>query len=137
MMRRTFLAALVAAFVALVAMVVTSERAAAQVPIANACCNFTVDVAGFKPGCFPVQLTTRWTGWIQTDVIAGNGVFVLPINVIPCPPAPAQFGWASLDGGLTLAWFNFPATTIVNGCCFTTRIGVDAAGCIIVYLRPC
>lgn len=114
---------------------VFSRQAIAQVPIPNACCTYTVDVAGFKTACFPVKLQTRWTGLLQTDVIPGNGVFVF--NLIPCPPVPAQFAWASLDGGITLAWFNFPAKTVVNGCCFVTRIGVDAAGCIIVYLRPC
>jgi hypothetical protein len=94
-----------------------------------------VDAAGFNPACFPVKLTTRWTGILQTDVVPGNGVFTYNIN--PCPPVPAQFGWASLDGGVTTAWWNFPANFKVNGCCFTLRIATDAAGCIIVYMRPC
>lgn len=112
-----------------------SRPTAAQQPLPNPCCTFTVDVAGFNPACFPVKLLTRWSGQAQTDVIGGNGVFVLPI--IPCPPVPAQFFYASLDGGITQAWFNAPAKTVVNGCCFITRIGFDATGCIIVYLRPC
>ncbi len=131
-----------AKFFALFALVVATlavigQTARAQAPIPNACCTFTVDVAGIAATCFPLKLTTRWTGGIQSDPIAGNGVFVLPITFAPCPPPPAQFGWASLNGGATMAWWNFPMNFLVNGCCITARIGTDAAGCIIVYLRPC
>lgn len=124
------------AFVVL-GLAIVASSARAQVPVANACCTFTVDVAGFPAVCFPVTLTTRWTGGLQNNVIGGNGVFVLPITFAPCPPPPAQFAWASLNGGLTQAWWNFPANFNVNGCCFTVRIGRNAANCIVVYLRPC
>lgn len=136
-MYRSIIKGALALAIVLLAVVAISERATAQVPIPNACCTFTVDVAGFAATCFPVKLTTRWTGGIQSNAIGGNGVFVLPITFAPCPPVPAQFAWASLNGGVTKAWFNFPANFVVNGCCFTLRIATDASGCIIVYMRPC
>lgn len=122
----------------LVAVTVFSERAVAQAPIPNACCTFTIDAAGIPPGCFPVKLYTRWTGGSQSNPVFGNGVFVQPITFAPCPPVPPQFGYASLDGGVTKAWWNFPANfNLSPGCCITLRIATDAAGCIIVYMRPC
>lgn len=136
-MIRTMTRAALASALMLAMLAIFSRQAVAQAPIPNACCTYTVDVAGFAATCFPVKLTTRWSGTLESVAIFGNGVTVQNITGVPCPPPPALFAWASLDGGATQAWFNFPMNFKVNGCCFTLRIGVDAAGCIIVYMRPC
>jgi hypothetical protein len=136
-MARHFLRSLLVIALLIGTFALIGNQAAAQGPIANACCRYTIDVAGVGATCFPLRLTSRWSSGTQTDPVPGNGVFVYPVGAAPCPPVPAQFFWASLDAGVTLAWFNFPARYQVNGCCLWVRIGVDANGCIIVYIRPC
>lgn len=138
MNRRNFFAAFVAIAMGLVALIASSSDASAQVPIPQNCCTYTVDVDGFPDACFEFRVMTRWSSGIEAVSIPANGVYTFAItNANPCPPAPGLFAWASLDGGGTLAWFNFPATYNINGCCYVVRIGQDAAGCIIVYVRPC
>lgn len=137
MNRRTFLASLTIAAALLVASFTTfTGQASAQVPVAQSCCTFTVDVAGFPAACFPATLMTRWGAGTQNNIIPGNGVFVFNVTAVACPPPP-QFWWASLNAGVTKAWFNFPAVFQVNGCCWRVRVGKTAAGCMTVVIRPC
>ncbi|MBS1913102.1 MAG: hypothetical protein JST22_14030 [Bacteroidetes bacterium] len=138
MNRRAFLTSFFSALaVAMIALAASAVPATAQAPIPNACCTYTVDVAGVPATCLPFKLLTRWTGGTETILVTANGVSLQNITFAPCPPPPAQFGYASLDGGVTKAWFNFPATFNLGTCCYVVRIGVDAAGCIIVYVRGC
>ncbi|HVZ38426.1 MAG TPA: hypothetical protein VHI13_04060 [Candidatus Kapabacteria bacterium] len=130
----SFFALLIMSMVAFAAFTGT---AMAQVPIPNACCSFTVNAAGLPVGCTPFKLQTHWATGTQNNSIPGNGVFTIPITFAPCPPPPATFSWASLDGGITKAWFNFPATFHLGNCCYTVRIGTDANGCIVVFVRGC
>lgn len=133
-MIRTLTRALLGFVLMIVATAAIGQHAAAD-PLPNKCCTYTVNVSGFDSSCFRVLLTTRWSGVLQSDVIPGNGVFTFNIN--PCPPIPATFFWASLDGGATQAEYNIPKNYKVNGCCFTIRIAGDINGCVVIYLRPC
>jgi len=137
MKRRTFLT-LLAAFAGLVmAFAATTDTASAQQNLN--CCTYSVDIAGVPAACFRIPLWTRWSnGVFGPQLFLANGVFVFNTPTPPaCPPA-ATFIGASLQGaGGPFATFNNPVKFNVNGCCLMARIGFDAAGCLIIYIRPC
>lgn len=127
-------------FIALMAMMTITIVAGTNTARAQQnlnCCIYTVDVAGVSPSCFPIRLWTRWSNGVFGPTIVnanGNFVFATPTPP-PCPPA-ATFIGASLAGpGGPYATFNNPVTFNVNGCCLIVRIGFDANGCLIIYIR--
>lgn len=138
MMRRRFLSALAIALLALVMAFAGSNTASAQQNLN--CCNYFVDI-NVPAGCFGpgIRLWTRWsTGVIGPVVLNANGVFAFatPAPGV-CPPA-SNFVGASLAGPLgPWAVFNGPLQFNVNGCCLVARIGFDANGCVIIYIRRC
>ena len=139
MTRRTLLATLAAALIGFImAFAGTTHTAHAQQNLN--CCTYTVDInlpaACIGPG---IKLWTRWsTGVIGPQIFNANGVYVYatPAPGI-CPPA-SNFVGASLASALgPWAVFNGPLKFTVNGCCMMVRIGFDANGCTIIYVRPC
>lgn len=116
----------------------STRQASAVGPIPNTCCTFTYDVIDLPLSCFPLKPMTCWTYGTQADVIPGNGIHTVAIGGGPCPPAQAEFFWASLNAGFTKAWFNAPLSFHTNCGCISVRIGRDPnTNCIIVHMRPC
>lgn len=128
MRRRTFISALAVMFVTLVmSLMATTNEAAAQ--------HYTVDVDGFRDGCFKFELNTYWNVAFPVVTITGNGITTHPV-AWACPPATDFFG-ASINGQFPIATYNEPVKYIVNGCCMVVRISFDRAGCPVITIRPC
>lgn len=139
-MLRSHIKTCLALMLVITAAAVFSPRAMAQNNDPK-CCFYYVDIQGFDSSCFDIKLTTAWVPGpaITSASIPGNGFWSYPIgppDFPPCPSAPL-FRWASLDGGVTVAWFNNPATFKVNGCCFLMRVSFDINGCLVITIRPC
>jgi hypothetical protein len=140
MTRRTMLSTLAAIIIGMVmAFAGTTSTASAQQNLN--CCTYTVDI-NIPAACYGingVRLWTRWsTGVIGPQIFNANGVYVFPTPAPGiCPPA-SNFIAASLASAVgPWAVFNGPLQFNVNGCCLVARIGFDAAGCTIIYIRRC
>lgn len=144
-MTRRSLLSMLFAMIAMVAVGIigTTSNAAAQKQNLNLC-YYTVDIAGIAPCCFPITLETEWScrpGGIQilTTTYANNGVYVHPLNpggFPPCPPA-CLFNWASLNGPINPTPLGRTTTYIINNCCYVLTATTDAAGAILIIIRPC
>jgi hypothetical protein len=130
MNRRTLLAMLATALVALLATVSAPSRAAAQ------CCTYTVSVSGSYPAaCTQFKLLTRWgTGATAVTSSVGitgtGGTFPVPY---PCPQQSLPFVWASFNG-ITTYPLGFSGPVVINGCTRNVTIQLDSNGCILILI---
>jgi hypothetical protein len=106
-------------------------------------CSYTVDIAGFAPGCIPLKVQTRWNcGGIIRTVSKGytaNGIIVEALNPggnPPCPPA-CDFVWASLNGGATMTTIGGSNQYTLGNCCYIMSVSLDALGGVYIKIRPC
>lgn len=138
MTRRTLLSMLATALIALViTLTAGTERAQAQQNLN--CCNYSVEISGVKPACFPLRIKTQWLsgGISYTDIITypANGVYW---NLIPgpCPPAPT-FDWVSLNLGGTQVHLGETKQFIIGGCCYKATATLNANFCILIKITSC
>ncbi len=142
MVERTFLATLTAAILMMFCIIGNTQQATAQQN--PNICTYRVDIAGIPQHCFPINLVTEWTCaggliTIQNSTYINNGVFFVPLNppgAPPCPPA-CLFNWASLSPPIIPTPLNRTTVYTINGCCYVLTTSVDAAGMIVITIRPC
>ena len=132
MTRRTLLAMLATALVALLATIAGPSRAAAQ------CCTYQIIVSGTYPAsCTQFKVLTRWgTGAVATTTsvgITGTGTFTFPVP-FPCPQMSLPFVWASFNGGVTTYPLGFSGPVLINGCTRNVTIQLDINGCVQILI---
>jgi hypothetical protein len=130
--RNLFLVA--AACLALMVLIHT-ERASAQ------CCTYDVVATQALNGCWPITVTTDWSGH-QTSFTknsAGPGLGLCGHCTYQCPAGcPWTFSWVSLDGGTTTIPINTPTNiNLLCGLCVTVHAMLDPNGCIVIFITPC
>ncbi len=107
-------------------------------------CYYTVDIAGIAPDCLPITLTTEWrcpdgSIRVETKVYNMNGVYAETLNppgAPPCPPA-CMFNWASVNGTFCPVPLGVTSICRVGNCCYIVTSTTDAAGAILIKIRPC
>lgn len=121
---------------------ITHHAAAQQDPNI---CHYTVDIAGITPCCFPITVETEWVcpdGTVRHDLKTynANGIYVELLNPNPpiplCPPA-CLFNWASLNGPAQPTPLGATTQYCFRGCCWLLTATTDAAGGILLIIRPC
>jgi len=115
-MKRNLLISLSAAIV----MVLTAGagRALAQNP---ECCFYVVNSSSIPASCFPLTLTTVWSGGLaQTVVLTASGYNSFPVPP-PCPPAQMLMS-------ATISTPTFCCINVVTYYC---------GGCLFIELIPC
>ena len=115
-MKRNLLISLSAAIV----MVLTAGagRALAQNPN---CCFYAVNSSNIPAGCFPLTLTTTWSGGAaQTVTLTSPRYATFPVP-IPCPPAQT----------IVSATISTPTLCCIN------VVTYYCGGCLFIELIPC
>jgi hypothetical protein len=137
-MRKSHLHAIIVVVMALILIAGAAHRAEAQ-PVPNTCCSFSIAASLTIPAaCFPITVTTSWGGAVQNDVKPGSGPLVV-YPIAGCPPVPATFDWASLDGGVTTFGFGLSGPILLPcGTCVRLRITRDTVtNCIEIHIVRC
>jgi len=138
MQRRTFLSWL-AGVMAMVAVMMGSEVASAQITqCATGCYQVNLARLGVvSPNCFPIKVITSWNGgtvvWPSTSFIGYPGAAVY--TECPTVPVGAVLDWIEVCGTIVPAVPGQQTVTCGN-CRICITICLDGSGCLYIQAFP-